>query len=275
MRHTLDAFKKLGVKAVGFTGGESLLRTDIFDLLSYAKSLGFLANLNSNALLFNDRNIAALIACDIDGLNVSFDDYHLKNEKAKDLFATNIKKIRSARDAARSNMRIKCVQVIDITKPETILDLAQTARRIGADCIEIMLEQNFARTPKLSNAERQEKKVAFSQIRKTLKEAKNLIPVENSSRFLKLTEYFFLNGRLPIPCASSYATFGCDPFGRTFACASRLSRGLYFSASPDENPAKTWYSKAYSEYRHSIKDCRACSLNCQQELNLLFSPWWL
>ena len=44
--------KKLGVKTINFTGGEPLLRSDLFEAVATAHSLGFKANLFTNGILY-------------------------------------------------------------------------------------------------------------------------------------------------------------------------------------------------------------------------------
>lgn len=44
--------KKLGVKVIDFTGGEPLLHQQIDELLSFAKSMGFITTLTTNGLLY-------------------------------------------------------------------------------------------------------------------------------------------------------------------------------------------------------------------------------
>mgnify|MGYP001110530516 CR=1 FL=1 len=48
----LRALKKLGVKVIDFTGGEPLLHREIDQLLSLAKSMGFITTITTNALLY-------------------------------------------------------------------------------------------------------------------------------------------------------------------------------------------------------------------------------
>lgn len=55
VKSILDNMHSWGVKAVRFTGGEPLLRNDIEELLSYAKSKGFYVILNTNGTLLNEK----------------------------------------------------------------------------------------------------------------------------------------------------------------------------------------------------------------------------
>lgn len=50
------ALKRLGVKVIDFTGGEPLLHKDMAELLTLAKSMGFITTLTTNGLLYPKRS---------------------------------------------------------------------------------------------------------------------------------------------------------------------------------------------------------------------------
>src|SRR6478609_7436806 len=63
--------KKLGVKVIDFTGGEPLLHRDLGELLSLAKSHGFVTTVTTNALLY--PKYAEKLKGKIDMLHFSLD----------------------------------------------------------------------------------------------------------------------------------------------------------------------------------------------------------
>lgn len=69
--NNLRDLKKLGVKVIDFTGGEPLLHRNIDQLLSMAKSLGFITTLTTNALLY--PKLARKLAGKVDMLHFSLD----------------------------------------------------------------------------------------------------------------------------------------------------------------------------------------------------------
>lgn len=60
LRRVIDETKSAGASTVRFTGGEPMLRKDLFDLTGYAKSAGLRVFLNTNGSLLNDRTIAEM-----------------------------------------------------------------------------------------------------------------------------------------------------------------------------------------------------------------------
>jgi radical SAM protein with 4Fe4S-binding SPASM domain len=61
------------VPSVSFTGGEPLLRDDIFDLISYAKELGMWTNLITNGTLINEEKAINLKKAGLDSAQVSIE----------------------------------------------------------------------------------------------------------------------------------------------------------------------------------------------------------
>jgi MoaA/NifB/PqqE/SkfB family radical SAM enzyme len=55
------------------SGGEPLLRPDIFDIARRAKAMGFYVGLSSNGTLIDKANIDRIAECDFDYVGVSLD----------------------------------------------------------------------------------------------------------------------------------------------------------------------------------------------------------
>jgi len=73
LRSVLRQIRGLGAMAVHFSGGEPLLREDLFDLVAYARSLGLLTRVNSNGLLLTEENVQRLKAAGLTECGVSLD----------------------------------------------------------------------------------------------------------------------------------------------------------------------------------------------------------
>ena len=68
----IDEAYDLGVGVMIFTGGEPLLRKDIFELAKYAKNKGIECQLPSNGTLITGKNIKEIVNC-FDSINISLD----------------------------------------------------------------------------------------------------------------------------------------------------------------------------------------------------------
>jgi len=78
----MDDLKAFGVPVLILSGGEPLLRPDIFDISRRAKDMGFYVGLSSNGTLIDADNIDAIADVGYDYVGISIDG----NQKTHDLF---------------------------------------------------------------------------------------------------------------------------------------------------------------------------------------------
>ena len=69
----MDDLKSFGVPVLILSGGEPLLRPDIFDISRRAKATGFYVGLSSNGTLIDEHNIDAIAAIGYDYVGISID----------------------------------------------------------------------------------------------------------------------------------------------------------------------------------------------------------
>lgn len=69
----IEEFARLGVKVIGWTGGEPLLRNDLEYLIAYAKASGISSGLTTNGLLLNESRALKLKESGLDFIQVSLD----------------------------------------------------------------------------------------------------------------------------------------------------------------------------------------------------------
>jgi len=72
MKQVLDVIDTLGVLFLSFTGGEPLLREDVYELIEYASDIGLIASITSNGTLEQD-NYTRLLETKIDRITISLD----------------------------------------------------------------------------------------------------------------------------------------------------------------------------------------------------------
>ncbi|MCE8004625.1 heme d1 biosynthesis radical SAM protein NirJ [Billgrantia ethanolica] len=69
----LDDLKRFRVPALILSGGEPLMRTDIFEISQRAKELGIYTGLSTNGTLIDESNIAQIAECGYDYVGISID----------------------------------------------------------------------------------------------------------------------------------------------------------------------------------------------------------
>ena len=69
----IDEMKALGTEMLILTGGEPLLRKDIYELARYASSQGIWVVMGTNGVLLTDKVVAKMIECGVQGVAISID----------------------------------------------------------------------------------------------------------------------------------------------------------------------------------------------------------
>ena len=105
---TAEVFRALadlhasGVRVLILSGGEPLLRPDLFAIVRHAKSMGFYVGLSSNGTLIGQSNIASIAGLGLDYLGVSLDglrEAHDQFRRKAGAFGASLAGIRLARNA--------------------------------------------------------------------------------------------------------------------------------------------------------------------------------
>ncbi len=90
-----------GVRALILSGGEPLLRPDIFSIAHYARSLGLYVGLSSNGTLINHDNIKAIADCGFNYVGISLDGQESRHDRIRGqdgAYAASLKALRLCRD---------------------------------------------------------------------------------------------------------------------------------------------------------------------------------
>jgi heme d1 biosynthesis radical SAM protein NirJ len=98
----LDDLHASGVRVLILSGGEPLLRPDVFAIIRRAKSMGFYVGLSSNGTLIGADNIAPIAELGLDYLGVSIDGLRATHDQFRrklGAFDASLAGIRLARDA--------------------------------------------------------------------------------------------------------------------------------------------------------------------------------
>ncbi len=101
-KEAIDLFRKIGVVAIAFSGGEPLVRKDIFELIEYAKKRDFYVSMASNGTLITKKIAQKLKEVGLDYIEISLDGF----EKTHD----NFRGIKGAWKKAVQGIR-NCVEV--------------------------------------------------------------------------------------------------------------------------------------------------------------------
>jgi heme d1 biosynthesis radical SAM protein NirJ len=97
----MDDLRRFGVPVLILSGGEPLLRPDIFDISRRAKEKGFYVGLSSNGTLIGPDNIDAIVAAGYDYVGISLDGLqatHDRFRRREGAFDASLAALRLCRD---------------------------------------------------------------------------------------------------------------------------------------------------------------------------------
>ena len=97
----MNDLKGFHVPVLILSGGEPLLRSDIFEIAQHAKAMGFYVGLSSNGTLIDAANIERIAECNFDYVGVSLDGIgqtHDEFRRMKGAFEAALNGIRLCRD---------------------------------------------------------------------------------------------------------------------------------------------------------------------------------
>lgn len=126
IKATIDDLKVANVPVLIFSGGEPLLRPDIFEMSAYAKEKGFYVALSTNGTLINEENIAQIKAANYQYVGISIDGletFHDKFRRQQGSFKTSMHAIKLCKDAGiKVGMRL-CLTKDNFKDLPAMLDL--------------------------------------------------------------------------------------------------------------------------------------------------------
>jgi heme d1 biosynthesis radical SAM protein NirJ len=97
----MDDLKAFGVPVLILSGGEPLLRPDIFEISNRAREMGFYTGLSTNGTLIDEHNIDAIAAAAYDYVGISIDgmrETHDRFRRKEGAFDASLAGIRLCRD---------------------------------------------------------------------------------------------------------------------------------------------------------------------------------
>lgn len=281
MKKVIHAFARLGTPGIGFTGGEPLLRKDIFELLAHTKKLGMISHLNTNGSLLDDGNARKILEARVDSLNISIDgaksathDVIRGVQGAFDRAVAAVERITALRQRKGAKLRIKTVAVLQEDNVGEVPEMVRLAGDLGVDCIEFIPRQQF-----LSGcAGKQPYDPVFLEkveqaVDRLFRSEQGLdrARIENSPTHLALFSRSFRNEPMPLKCYAGYNSLAVDCFGEIYPCVPWYNWRRSTANVRDHELEAFWFSPEYRNVRIEVERCTGCYLNCQTELNILFN----
>jgi len=284
MLKIIDDFAYIGTSGIGFTGGEPILRKDIYELIIYAKSRGLFTHMSSNGMEINLDVAKKLINAGLDAISFSLDG---ATEATHDFirgvngsFRKVINAVQSCKKARKElgkGFVIISVCVINGKNIDEVIDLVDVAIEAGVDKVSFSPVHDIG-SMKKDRETLNDLRVDKETLDKVAKVVEKLIEIkkkrkiiDNNIAYLKLFRRAFENKDLPFPCYAGYVTIGVDAYGNIFPCFGWMETNHKIGNIRNISLREFWVSNGIKEARKAIKKCRACYWNNQTELTLAFS----
>lgn len=284
-KDVLRELKALGVPAVGFAGGDPVLRKDIWELVREAVDLGFTTSLGSNGTFWRDETVERALNSGLHLMGFSLESTepelhdHLQGQKgAWEKVCNTIRKVDAYRKQHGKEIIISVSINFNFQNLDTLLNMPAFAKSLGADQVNFIgmetggIEhkgQDVVESLQLKNVDLEK----IDRIVDQLIELKKKTPlIDNSFDSLKALKYQARQKALPVKCYAGYTSIYIDCYGRYFSCMAFMEKEKPAGKYEKGKLKDFWYSRDYNRYRkENLDDCRSCYWPCQNEMNYLLN----
>lgn len=262
-----DLFRQMadaGTRRVGVWGGEPLMRQDIGELCSYARSLGMYVSLDSNGYLVPKRSE---VLDTIDHLVLAYDGPEQAHDANRE--PGSHEKVLRALETASGRVRLWTITVLTGNNIDHLDHIMEMADRYGFQTTFQTLHHNEKLGGDTSGMmpSMEEYRKAYGRL---LEMKRNGAPIANSSRYLESLMNWpdFSVTRMEekfhgVSCRAGRMFCNIDADGMVYPCS--LLIGLYPGAL---NALECGFSRAFE--KTALLPCQACTASCYTEYNYLY-----
>ncbi|MBN2587337.1 MAG: radical SAM protein [Candidatus Fermentibacteraceae bacterium] len=253
-----------GTRRIGIWGGEPLMRRDMGELCSFARSLGMYVSLDSNGYLLPQN---PGILDDIDHLVLAYDGPEEAHDTNREPGSHG--KVMRAMETASGKVRLWTITVLTRHNIRHLDHIMETALKYGFQTTFQTLHHNEKLGGDTSGMmpERDEYVRTYGRL---LEMKRNGAPIANSTRYLRsLTAWpDFSVTRMEerfhgVSCRAGRMYCNIDADGKVYPCS--LLIGLYPGSV---NALETGFSEAFG--KTADLPCQACTASCYTEYNFLY-----
>lgn len=271
----VDQFMELGTSGIGITGGEPLLRRDIFEVVAHARGYRVPVTLNTNGLLLERPGILGeLLDAGPTNVNISLDGGRAETHdrlRGGPFFERTLQAVEALAAEARRRGSRTTVTVVTVLSEDNLDELElirDHVRRTGAHRWGVMPLHDTQRGSRI-RALPSERMRPVSRWLLDLQD----VTMDNSRQYLRDLDRAWAGEEFPRRCNAGHTSLFVDSRLRVFPCLGHymMDRPLTGLSLADGAPRlkDLWYSPEYADTRRELAGCRACYLNCQAELSYL------
>jgi MoaA/NifB/PqqE/SkfB family radical SAM enzyme len=269
----IDALAGLGVTGISFTGGEPLLRSDLFQLMRRAQGHGLDVLLITNGTEL-DKHAEAILEVRPTSIMVSIDgstpEIHDRSRGQSGAYQKTLQGIRALKSAMqRRGIFIPLAASAVLTKDNIgdIVNIMALCKSLEFDRLILCPRHDFApqkcTIPRISGGHDLSRLLLRHPLRGLL---------DNSDAYLENLGPVISGGDPPQGCRSGYTTILIGDDGRIYPCKCHFETGrpLVDGVAENMDLRKIWYSAKYDDFRKRCGACRECYLTINREFDGLF-----
>lgn len=249
----IDAVCSLGVPFFDLSGGEPLLRKDLFVLAKRVASHGCLVSMNTNGTLLNENNVSE-VANIFDTVVVSLDGPKAVHDKIRGVAGTYEKATNAIRLLKKTGVKTGVNSVATPWNIDVLPKFIEELRSV-ADFAQVQPMHPYPPSPENVPNENQ-----VSRLTDYLLDLKHVDPnfLAVPTEFIKGFKDFF-EGKAPKICHAGELYVAINPEGKLLACPARsdLILGDTLTGSVDD-ALKTRDSQGW----RNVNSCSGCWLEC-------------
>lgn len=272
-RKTIKDVSSLGVQTIVFSGGEPLLREDIFELISFTKNHHMNACLTSNGCLINQNTALQLSQSGINVVNISIEGDKLIHDflRGKDSFDKAVlaleylkmHKIESTVAATVSRYNFKCLK--------SVLELAKAKK---ATTVRFQPFSRIFLKDTLSGddffIDKKDKERLQEIIEDTIKLSNEYKISTNPVSYLRNIPSYLCKEKIAAKngCSALWASCPINSKGEVFPCWSLTSQDRVIGNITQESLVDLWFSNRHDQIRESVLQagCFGCMMSCYDEV---------
>ncbi len=271
----IDSAKKLGTMIFSWTGGENMLRPDLFELLAYTRDQGIAVHVCTNATKINQQN-ARLFGETTDSVSISVDGPDAETHEAlrgKGTFKTTMRGIRHLREQA-PEVRLGLNFVITTQNYRRLVEMLRLAEELGARQIKFApIHANLLHADKPRESydhlffKPGQRPALDVEIDRLLAAARHSPLQINSTGFLRRSSELYDRGPT-FDCYAGYAVGTVTSKGDVVPC-SDFGEGMNVRDMPLD---QIWRSPRFHGIRRKVHTCESnCWDTTHTELSLRMS----
>jgi MoaA/NifB/PqqE/SkfB family radical SAM enzyme len=223
----LERFHKIGLRRVGFSGGEALLREDIGELVTGAKKIGVFSSVFTNGRLLAEK---ADSISDTNLVMVSVDGSEQVHDRSRGQGATKrtVEGIAAAR-ANKTPVILSCVWTKDnVDQISAVLDFTDKVDAVGVFFHPMHTYFSDAQTRTEKGLSTSELLLAVNALRAAKKNRRRVLNTEGHLRYME--QHYPSHRR---KCAAGKLHFAVTPDGKLMTCPHDFSGALPEANVPD------------------------------------------